>query len=364
MNAEPPGQGRPRPGPAPALVGRALAPIYGLAVRARNRRFDAGRGVRRLPLPVISVGNLSVGGTGKTPMVAWIVQRLATAGVPPAIAMRGYSPDGRHGPDSDEALQYRTLAPGVPIAADPDRYAAVTRLLAEPAGAAVRCVVLDDGFQHRALARDLDIVLIDATRDPFADRLLPAGWLREPVESLRRAGAVVITHAECAQPGAVDRIDQCLQRLMDRPADAVVRHAWAGLRLSDPPYDDDHPQPVSWLAGRRALALCGIGNPGPFIAMSRAACGSCDVQVFPDHETYAPSTVAGAFVRSEAFFRGAAAHEPVLTTEKDWTKLRTVARGLWSRPVARPVLELRFDRGERALTDRVLAAAGAPPAAP
>lgn len=363
MNAEPAG-GKSRTGPAPALVGRALAPIYGLAVRARNRRFDAGRGVRRLPLPVISVGNLSVGGTGKTPMVAWIVRRLSAAGVPPAIAMRGYSPDGNHGPESDEALQYRELVPGVPIAADPDRFAAVTRLLAEPVAASVRCVVLDDGFQHRSLGRDLDVVLIDATRNPFADRLLPAGWLREPVESLRRAGMVVITHAESAQAGAIDRIDDSLRGLLGRPADAVVRHAWAGLRLSEPPYNADHVETVPWLSGRRVLALCGIGNPGPFVAMARAACGACDVQVFPDHETYAPSTVAGAFVRSQAFIRGAGGPDFILTTEKDWTKLRTVARGLWTRPVVRPVLELRFDRGERALADRVLATAGAPPAAP
>lgn len=347
--------------PVRGVLGRALEPLYRAAVAVRNRRYDAGRGVRRLTVPVISVGNISVGGTGKTPMTAWVVRTLADAGVQAAVALRGYSKSGPHGEQSDEAQEYRRTLPGVPIAAGPRRHETVSRLAGTPAWRGVRCVVMDDGFQHRGLARDLDIVLIDATRSPFDDRLLPAGWLREPVSSLGRAGVVLMTHAESAEPGAVERIDAGLMRVRGRPAEAVSRHAWTGLRVSEPPYETDRMEPVTWLADKNVMAVCGIGNPGPFVRMVRDASRACQELVFEDHETYAPGTVAGSLVRSSQFFRDALRRDPIVTTEKDWSKLHALAPGAWSGPVARPVLEMRFDRGEQALREAVLRAAGAGP---
>ncbi len=151
--------------------------------------------------------NLSVGGTGKTPMVMHVLRVLLERGYRPCVAMRGYSKskDGA----ADETDAYRRAFPEVPIMAQPDRIAGLRSLLERtPAEKQFDRVVLDDGFQHRQIARDLDVVLIDATpgRSVFADRLLPAGWLRERVGSLARASAVVLTHAELASREHIDAL--------------------------------------------------------------------------------------------------------------------------------------------------------------
>ncbi len=242
-----------RRGPVPAWLGRIGEPLYRRAINYRNRRFDAGAGVHRLNVPVISVGNLSVGGTGKTPMVMHVLRVLLEGGHKPCVAMRGYSKRGqskrgqskhqhsrsaRDAPAessliieqvagsmaawtgrergqswtdtgaggewggvsnlgfSDEADEYRRAFPDLPLIARPDRIVGLRELLEKPFKPVVDCVVLDDGFQHRQIARDLDIVLVDASHPPMRDHLLPRGYLREPPESLRRASCVVITHAE------------------------------------------------------------------------------------------------------------------------------------------------------------------------
>ena len=382
----------PRP-PLPAPVGRLLEPLYALELARRNRRYDRGIGVTRLPIPVISVGNLSVGGTGKTPMVTHLARELLAAGHHPAIAMRGYV-RGRgshgHGQASDEARQYRRVLEDVPVVAQPDRAAGIAALLASDAGRGVDCILLDDGFQHRRLARDFDIVLIDAARSPFEDRLLPAGWLREPVSSLGRADAVVITHAELATPeqiGALqDRIAQVpchRDRLCDLGAlRPVTRHVWTGLRVAEPRRANDQPaaalecrhpagprtpadrnwanqiRAVDYLTDKRAVAVCAIGSPDGFIAQAAAACRELtDRIVLPDHDRYAPKTVARIVV--------AAKHaDIILTTEKDWSKLSRrrpgPARGrggadrAWPVPIARPILTLTFDGGREDLTSQVL----------
>ncbi|HRQ74118.1 MAG TPA: tetraacyldisaccharide 4'-kinase, partial [Phycisphaerales bacterium] len=155
----------------PGLPGRLAAMVYGAAIARRNRAFDAGRGVVTLDRPVISVGNLSTGGTGKSPTVAWVVRTLREAGRDPCIAMRGYrSRDGV----SDEAEEYRAAFDDLPVVARPDRLQGLIELFASERGGRVDAVVLDDGFQHRCIARALDLVLIDATRDPFADAMIPA----------------------------------------------------------------------------------------------------------------------------------------------------------------------------------------------
>jgi hypothetical protein len=190
---------RPPPGPLPAplrpLAG-PLSALYRAGLEHKSGAFDAGHGVITIDRPVISVGNLSVGGTGKTPMTSWIVRTLIDAGHTPAIAMRGYR--SKNGV-SDEADAYARALPGTPVVAQPDRLEGLFRLFADDEGRAVDVVVLDDGFQHRRIARQLDLVLIDATRDPFRDRLLPAGWLREGPAALVRASGVVLTHADRAQ---------------------------------------------------------------------------------------------------------------------------------------------------------------------
>ncbi|MBL8999569.1 MAG: tetraacyldisaccharide 4'-kinase [Phycisphaerae bacterium] len=325
-------------------VGRVVSWVYGTAVRRRNSRFDQGRGIIRLDRPVISVGNLSVGGTGKTPMVVHFCRVLLAAGHDPCIAMRGYraTPEGV----SDEARVYERELPGVPVIAQPNRADGLIDFFTTERGEGVDSVVLDDGFQHRQLARDLDIVLIDAMRDPWRDRLLPAGWLREPPESLARAGAIVITHAEAVPHGTVSKLLERARAAAPGAVLAACGHAWDCLLTVD-----DTERPVSALRGRRIAVCCGIGNPDAFERQAAAAAGGAPVYrlILRDHDPFAPGTIA-ALLRGA----GSARAEYIVVTEKDWTKLTHVNPEAWPCPVVRPRLSLTFDRGGRDLEGVVL----------
>lgn len=343
----------------PGPLGRLAARVYGAEVARRNRRFDAGQGVTRLPIPVISIGNLSVGGTGKTPLVMHAAETLIGFGLQPCIAMRGYR--ARDG-ESDEAAEYGRRLPAVPVVAQPDRTAGLLALLASERGRTIGVALLDDGFQHRRLARDLDIVLLDATRDPFQDRLLPAGWLREPVESLRRAHAVVITHAESVTPQDCEAIARRARAINSRLAVAVARHHWSEL-LSSQPASDSHDAadsgaiPPADLAGRSVVVACAIGNPGPFIAAAEAHIGGpiASAVIHRDHDPYKPATIGEIMNGAHA-----ADADYILTTEKDWSKLQRVPLEKWPCPVLRPRLILKFDSGEAELTRALQAAARGP----
>lgn len=323
---------RPSRLPRPLLL--PLAFVYGLAVAWRNRRFDRGVGVRRLECPVVSIGNLTAGGTGKTPMVADVAQRLARLGASPIVALRGYRAD-REG-RSDEAELHRAALPGVPVVVGADRHASL-----QASGHAMEwptVVVLDDGFQHRRLARDLDIVLVDATRDALADPLLPAGWLREPARALKRADAVVVTRADRID----DALAQRIERLHGRPPSGWVRHAWDGFDLISGSVDrrtSEH-RPTGWLRDRSIATLLGVGNPGSIRAML-AELGSVERLAIPakDHQRYGEreaAEIARLAERSNA--------ECLFTTAKDWVKLGRSWRS--DLPVAIPRLRIEWLAGE------------------
>lgn len=337
-----------RAGPLPGPAGRIAARVYGAGVARRNRKFDRGDGVITLDRPVISVGNLSVGGTGKTPMVAHLARVLLSAGRRPCIAMRGYG--ARPGRPSDEAAAYAEQLPDVPVVARPNRTAGLIDLFGTAEGAAIDSILLDDGFQHRQLARNLDLVLIDVTRSPLVDTLLPAGWLREPLTSLRRASGVVLTHAEAASPRAINDLRASVKAAGTRIL-AVTAHEWTGLDVESS--SGAALMPVPWLAGKRVLAVCAIGNPGPFVravekAVGRPLAGSIELR---DHDPYEQRTIDRVLAEAQ---RGRA--DVIVTTAKDWTKL---SMRPWSIPVARPRLALRFLEGEAELRAEVLRAASA-----
>ena len=341
----------PRPGPVPAWLGAALEPVYRFEIGRRNRAYDRGRGVERVDRPVVSVGNLSVGGTGKTPTVRWVVETLVAAGRRPCVAMRGYK--STPAVESDEAAELRRTLPGVPVVARPDRAQGLRALFATDVGAAVDCVVLDDGFQHRRLGRDLDIVLVDASRDPFADRLLPRGWLREGVGSLARADAVVVTHAEMAGAARVGALLAAIESVAPGTLTVRCAHRWTGLVV----HDDGRSvrQGVAWLSGRRCVGVCAIGNPAGFVAAARDACGGtlAEAIVLADHDPYKPATVERVIAAARRVNADA-----VVTTQKDWSKLSRVEGERWPCAVACAELGLVFDGdgGER-LGERVVAAA-------
>jgi len=341
-------------GPMPSLL-RPLAPlaerIYARVVRDRNASFDEGTKAKpfsfsglsiTLDRPVICVGNLSVGGTGKTPAVQLVCRWLLEAGHHPAIALRGYASKNDL---SDEAELHRTALPGVPLAVGPNRVQQLLQLFGTPEGESVDVVVLDDGFQHRRLARQLDIVLIDATQDPFVQRLLPAGWLREPVSSLARAHAVVLTHADRASPSDLSRIDADLRREFSHLVIAHAEHAWTALEV------EGQSQALGWLKGRKYALACAIGKPQAFIDQATAAFGPpMSAVVLRDHDPYSPAAV-------ERVRRTAEGMDALLVTEKDWTKLAHIRPESWPCPVVRPTLEMRVTKEQAPLQALVLEAA-------
>ena len=260
-----------------AALGAIEVP-YGLAVHWRNRRYDRSvRLVRRVGVPVISVGNLTLGGTGKTPMVAWTARRLRRQGLRVTIVSRGYGAEA--GGVNDEALELERQLPDVPHLQNPDRVEAA-ELAIEEFGCQV--ILLDDGFQHRRIHRDLDMVLIDAL-EPFGfGRIFPRGTLREPLSGLRRAGIVVLTRADMLERGARQEIRARVAQLAPGALWAEVSHAPEGLLAAS-----GHWQPVASLAGLKVAAFCAVGNPAGF-QHTLADCGYRVVAFceFPDHHPY------------------------------------------------------------------------------
>ncbi|HSJ13692.1 MAG TPA: tetraacyldisaccharide 4'-kinase [Longimicrobiales bacterium] len=278
-----------------------LERVYAAAVAARNRRYDDGREVTRVPVPVISVGNLAVGGSGKTPVAAWLVRTLQERGRRPALLHGGYA--------ADEPALHRMWLPGVPVLAQRDRVAAARTAIA--AGADV--LVLDDGFQHRRLARDVDLVLVAAERWTARPRLLPRGPWREGPAALRRASLVAITR-RTADPARSARVAAELGAWTDAPV--------LGLRLDPAGWTrDGNPAiaPEGW-----ALAVAGVADPTAVAANARAAGAQVhDLLAFPDHHEYGAADARRILA--------AAVQGRIVTTEKDWIKLQRLlpADSVW-----------------------------------
>jgi tetraacyldisaccharide 4'-kinase len=297
-------------GPTFARFGLAAASVpYGTVVLVRNRLFDAGwKHQHRAAVPVVSVGNLTLGGTGKTPCVEYLARFYRDRGVQVAILSRGY---GGSGGPNDEALVLEENLPDVPHLQGADRVAladmAVEELEAE-------LLILDDGFQHRRLARDLDVVLLDAT-GPFGHgRLFPRGLLREPPSSLRRAGAVLISRCDQVAESAVNELTNRVRALA--PGRPVVPTTHAPVAWMQ---HDQADRPVEAMRGRPAAAFCGIGNPDAFQrTLNEVGIDPIATRAFPDHHAYTRADVDD--LRDWA--RQQPADAALVTTQKDLVKLR------------------------------------------
>jgi tetraacyldisaccharide 4'-kinase len=263
-----------------------------------GRLYDVGViPLQRAPVPVISVGNLTVGGSGKTPLAAWLLKGLQARGEKPALVARGYG--------EDEILLHRRWAPDALVIAEADR--AYGAWKAARKGATV--VVLDDGFQHRRLARDLDIVLLAAST-PWKVRLLPRGPFREGFSSLKRAGVVVIT-----QKGVSDDPNEMDARLTPHLREPPVKVAFVPLGWSD-------------LAGEEVsapegdyLAVAGIGDPESFSRVLREVTGrGGDLLPFPDHHEYSWPDLQT--------IHDVAGGRTLVTTEKDAIRLEPYRKQL------------------------------------
>jgi tetraacyldisaccharide 4'-kinase len=295
----------------------------------RLRRWAYRRGLlpsRSAPVGVISVGNLTAGGTGKTPMVAWIVRLLQASGRKPAVVMRGYrSRAGR----SDEATLLKQLT-GAEVVVNPDRLAGA--VAAAAAGADV--IVLDDAFQHRRLRRDLDIVLIDAT-DPFGlGHCLPRGLLREPAGAIRDAHAIVITRSDAVAPEGLQALRRRLGQLAPQASIALAVHRVAAM--IDP--DGRRAEP-SALSGRSVFAFCGIGNPEHFRnTLARLGVRVVGSRCLGDHVHYSAALLTELCEQARQ-----CGCELMITTQKDYVKIDPgkVAIPLWQLAIEIDVVEGR-----------------------
>ncbi len=334
-----------RPTRLPAILTAPMSWIYGLGASYNARRFDRGHSVVRLDRPVISIGNLSAGGTGKTPMVHHVVRALLDAGHRPVIAMRGYKAEP--GTLGDEAMEHRSMFADIPMVVQPDRVAGLRALFETEEGRGVDCVVLDDGFQHRRIARDLDVVLIDASRPPDGDALLPRGYLREPISALKRADALVFTHAEMVEQAETARIGQWMKAHGLRAPVACTTHDWDGFQIHDS--DGTRDESSEWISSKRVLVVCAIGNPNALrSAVLRVGGKEVGFLEYQDHAVFVAQKIEE--IVDLARSTGAQA---VLMTQKDWVKAGDALRGL-AIPVAIPRLRLGFQRGESAFGERIL----------
>ena len=272
---------------------------YRAAVALRGSAYDRGMlPVTRAPIPVVSVGNLGVGGAGKTPVAAWIAGRLLAWGLRPAVILRGYG--------ADEILVHRELNPDAPVFAAKRRIDAVRRAAGEGCGVAV----LDDAFQHRSLARDLDAVLVAAESGRFRRHLLPRGPWRERRSALRRADLVIVTRKSASGEEAAGMAAE-LRGAAGGPV--VICHlAPSGLEPLHP-VGTGRRDPGE-LKGRAVLAVASLADPRPLAEQLGALGADVELARYPDHHEFDAADVDSILRR--------AAGRTIILTRKEAVKLR------------------------------------------
>ncbi len=340
---------------------------YAAAVGVRNVLYSRGwLKAHRVNAVVISIGNITAGGTGKTPLVAWLCELIISdfkseisnfksqiADFKCAILTRGYKSGLQENENfKDEVAILAESCPEAKVIVNPDRVAGAAEAIAK-FGAKV--LVMDDGFQHRRLARDLDIVAVDAT-EPFGyGKLLPAGLLREPVSALKRAHAIVITRCDQVPKTEVDALEKKL--LAANPNMVVARSIHA-------PVSVEYPEPsvigrvdsclrrndsIEQLKGRKVFAFCGIGNPDAFLCSIRnLGAELAGSKVYDDHHHYTEQCLGD--IRAQAEASGA---DIILTTQKDWTKVSGLTRPGKGVPFAHLVIEMKFLSGQNRITSLI-----------
>ena len=322
---------------------------YLFATHVRMRLYEQGwLRQRRLPCPVVSVGNLTVGGTGKTPMAMWVSQKLLEQGKKPCILSRGYRrkharefllvSDGTSvlaGPleAGDEPYLMATRCPGIVVAVGADRYELGRWVLNQMP---IDCFVLDDGFQHLGLDRDVNLLLVDSSDPAGIQALLPVGRLREPLGEARRASDIVLTRVE--DVSMIPNVLEPIQRAMGLSVDPITTTFTVKKLIGA-----SDAVPLSDVRGKKAFLFSGIGNPKPFRrTVDALGVRVVDELVFRDHEAYGRSRIEDVHRRIEQ-------RQPdlALTTEKDLIKVQ--AHWSISTPLFAVCLELEFLNGQSRL---------------
>lgn len=320
-----------------------LSWLFGVVVHVRNAAYTRGLfRQQRLEVPVISVGNISVGGTGKTPLVEHIAGRILSADRRVAVVSRGYRrstkgtvivSDGKGNirnvdDGGDEPVQMARKLHGLVVIVDESRVRGCR--------AAIRTfspdlIILDDAYQHRRCFRNLDIVVVDASRNVYDDKLLPAGRLREPLRNLKRADVVVLSRCDTGQ--AAQQLAISLSAYTHVPV-LPTRYIPLGVKRLGSEESLDRRA----LHGKRVISFCGIGSPASFrITISMLGARSVEHTDFPDHHEYSEAALrdlVGAANRHGV--------EAFLTTEKDALRLEKVSFGFGTYPVYYPEMKLEF----------------------
>ena len=317
---------------------------YRLAVGVRNALYDHHLlRSHRANAFVICAGNLTTGGTGKTPLVAWLCRYVRERELPCAILTRGYKT--QQGKLSDEPALLADQCGDVPVIINPDRVAGAAEAIRSH-GAQV--LVMDDGFQHRRLARDLDIVAIDSTLPFGYGRVLPAGLLREPIAGLKRSDAVVLTRCDQVSDDAIGRIEEAVHRV--NPDLIVARSVHQPTHIETAKGEEID---VNQIRGKRIFAFCGIGNPKAFFGtIERLGGVPAGSRSFDDHYRYTDDDIRE--IAGQARERKA---DLILTTQKDWTKIGRSALLEGRPPMACLTVQLQITTGAERLTaliDRAL----------
>ena len=325
----------------PRLPARPLYPLllvssvaYAALTRIRNRLYDRSLlHIHRAEARVVSIGNITVGGTGKTPLVHRTAEEALRRGLRPAVLSRGYKARDAAGEGlNDEGAMLRAVLPGAKILQDPDRVRAARRAVEKEDA---DFLVLDDGFQHRRLYRDVDVVLVDAGRPFGFGRVLPAGLLREPVEGLNRARVVVVTRSDQVSEDTLLDLEDVLARLA--PKTLLFRALFRPDRLR--PLGGGPEEGVEVLSKRKVYPFCGLANPRAFEDTLEGLGARISGRTrFPDHHAYTREDLDQVLDAA----RGVGA-EVVVTTAKDAVKLQGLEAAAGVR-----VLEgtFRFQEGE------------------
>jgi tetraacyldisaccharide 4'-kinase len=333
-----------------------LSLFYRIGLAWRSWRWRRPGAVVQVPVPVISVGNLTTGGTGKTPVVQWVCRELRERGVKVALLSRGYGQ--LEGGVNDEALELELSLPDVPHLQDPDRVKIAQIAIEELES---ECLVLDDGYQHRRLSRDLDLLLVDATCPFGFGHLLPRGLLREPFSAIKRADAVILTRCDLVNRDELAKIEATIQRhcrSSDVPIAKSVHSPVALLNTRGVRSE------VAELEGRRVVAFCGVGNPTAFFqTLSLAGAEVLATRIFPDHYSYAHEDLNGLrqwvseWVDS-CVANGESPPNLVMTTRKDLVKLHLAQ--IAGIDLLAIEIEAQFLVGEQAVRELVWRTAGTP----
>lgn len=314
-----------------------VSKIYSVIIRLRNFFYDKHIiAIHHAKANIISVGNITAGGTGKTPLVVWLCNEIARKEKNKAneynlaILTRGYKTVQNN---TDEPAVLEENCPKCNVIINPNRVIGGAQAIGKYSA---NVLVMDDGFQHRRLSRDLDIITLDATCPFGYGRIIPAGLLREPVNSLKRADAIVITRSDQVSKAQLTEIENKIRNIKPNILIASSIHQPACIKTID-----NRQIGLEQLKRKKVFAFCGIGNPDSFInSLKKLGYEITGSKIFDDHYHYTENSLAELKKQSQNL--GA---EIILTTQKDWTKIRLLesAKDL---PLAYMAIEIRFLAGE------------------